>query len=236
MLKRRNCFWTLVISAVATTSAGAQAWKDKQIAEWTPDEARQVLTESPWAKSVAPTLDSGGVQPRAGLGSGGIGMGGVGIGIPGMGRRRMGSGQGTNGSANPDPGQIPALTVRWASAMPVSAAELIAHEVNAPSVDEDHYAIAVYGIPGSMIKGDPNSLGEELKKHATIKREGKKDMKPSSAQILIHDEGPVFLYLFPRSTEITRKDKLEFDAEVGRLKFAAAFLPEEMVYAGKLEL
>jgi len=56
-----------------------------------------------------------------------------------------------------------------------------------------------------MIHGDPNNLGAELKNRAAIKREGKKDMKPSSVEVLMHDEGPVILYLFPRSNEITRK-------------------------------
>jgi hypothetical protein len=87
-----------------------------------------------------------------------------------------------------------------------------------------------------MIHGDPNNLGAELKNRAAIKREGKKDMKPSSVEVLMHDEGPVILYLFPRSNEITRKDKVEFDAEVGQLKFTQDFLPDEMVYQDKLEL
>jgi len=35
------------------------------------------------------------------------------------------------------------------SALPMSSAQLIAHELNAPAVDEDHYAIAVYGVPAA---------------------------------------------------------------------------------------
>ena len=152
-------------------------------------------------------------------------------------RDRGGSGQGSNNGGTPDPSQIPKLTLRWASAMPVSAAELVAREVDAPTVDEGHYAIAVYGFPGNLIKGDPNNLGAELKKSAVIKREGKKDMKPTSVEVLMHDDGPVILYLFSRNTEITRKDvTLQFDAEIGRLKFSQIFVPGEMVYQGKLEL
>jgi len=187
-------------------------------------------------KTVTPAPDGSGRlgQPRVGMGPGGIGIGGVGMGLPGMGRRGMG--RGSNDGATPDSGQMPALTLRWVSALPLSSAQLIAHELNAPSVDEDHYAIAVYGLPSGMIKGDPNNLGAELKNRATIKREGKKDMKPSSVEVLMRDDGPVILYLFPRSNEISRKDKLEFDAEVGRLKFTQDFFPDEMVYQGKLEL
>ena len=156
-----------------------------------------------------------------------------------MGRRggKGGAGRGSSDGGSEDSGQMPTLTLRWVSALPVSSAELIARELNAPAVDEDHYAIAVYGLPSRMIHGDPNSLGAELKNSAALKREGKKDMKPSSVEVLMHDEGPVILYLFPRSNEITRKDKqIGFDAEIGRLKFTRDFFPDEMLYQGKLEL
>ena len=221
---------------VAGGAAGGQVWKDKLIAEWSAEEARQVLTESPWAKGVTPSPGgSGGAgQPRAGMSAGGVGIGGMGIGRHGG---RGGAGRGSNDTGSADAGPMPALTLRWASAMPVIAAELIAREANAPSVDEGQYAIAVYGVPSRTIHGDPNKLGGELKKYAVIKREGKKDMKPSSVEVLIHDEGPVILYLFPRSAEITRQDKqLEFDAQIGGLEVAQSFIPDEMVYQGKLEL
>jgi hypothetical protein len=225
-----------LVAAGGAALMAEQVWKDKPIAEWTAEEARQVLTESPWAKTVTPSPGgSGGAgQQRAGMSAGGMGIGGM-----GMGRRggRGGGGRGSNDTGSADAGPMPVLTLRWASAMPAIAAELIAREANAPTVDEGHYAIAVYGVPGRMIHGDPNSLGGELKKRAAIKREGKKDMKPSSVEVLMHDEGPVILYLFPRSTEITRQDKqLEFNAEIGRLKLAQSFIPGEMVYLGKLEL
>ncbi len=242
MRKRPRCAWIVLVAASgAAMTAGAQVWKDKLIAEWTVEEARQVLTESPWVKTVTPTPDGSGRlgQQRVGMTPGGIGIGGVGIGLPGMGRRggMGGAGRGSNDGGSPDPGQMPTLTLRWVSALPVSSAQLIARELNAPVVDEDHYAVAVYGVPGGMVRGDPNNLGAELKNRAAIKREGKKDMKPSSVEVLIHDEGPVILYLFPRSNEITRKDKqIEFDAEVGRLKFTQDFFPDEMVYQGRLEL
>jgi hypothetical protein len=56
-------------------------------------------------------------------------------------------------------------------------------------------------------------------------------------QVLQRDDGPVFVYLFPRSKEITRLDKrVEFDGQVGRLQFARTFYPDEMTCQGKLEL
>jgi hypothetical protein len=220
------------------SAAGAQVWKDKAIAQWTPEEARQVLTDSPWAKTVTPTLDQSIAPPRTTAGPGGVDIGGVGIGLPGMGRRGI-NGRTARGpqDARSDPAEMPKLKLRWASALPVSSAEFIAHELNAPAVDENDYAIAVYGLPGRMLTGDPESIGAELKKHAAIKREGKKDLKPSGVEVEMRDDGPVIVYLFPRGNEISRNDpQVEFDAEIGRLKIAQAFVPGEMVYRGKLEM
>jgi hypothetical protein len=88
-----------------------------------------------------------------------------------------------------------------------------------------------------MAGGDAKSLANQLKKQATIKRDGKKNLKPSSVEVLQRDDGPVIVYLFPRSKEITRQDKrVEFDAKIGRLQLAQSFYVDDMNYQGKLEL
>lgn len=116
-------------------------------------------------------------------------------------------------------------------------AELKARDVDAPTVDENHYAIAVRGVPRNMLKSDTRAMEGDLKKQAALKRDGKKDLKPSSVQILQRDDGPIIVYLFPRSTEISTSDRrVEFDAQIGRLKFAEPFFTEDMVYDGKLAL
>jgi hypothetical protein len=244
MPNRATCAWIVLIAASgAVIAAGAEAWKDKRIAEWSPEEARQVLAESPWVKTVTPTANESGKagRTRGGAGVDGVGLGGFNLGVPGMGRRSGRNGAGAGAGPGEDGGQnsgaLPTLTLRWISALPISSALLIARELNAPTIDEDHYAIAVYGLPSGFLRGDPDSLGAGLKSHAAIKRDKKKDMTPSSVEVLLRDEGPVVVYFFPRSNEIARKDKqVEFDAEIGRLKFAQSFVPDEMVYQGKLEL
>jgi len=82
-----------VFTTFAALAADDAPWRSKQIAAWSEDDARQVLTESPWVKTFTPTLKAGqdGGQRSNGIGRpGGIGVGGVGIGIPGMGRRGLG--------------------------------------------------------------------------------------------------------------------------------------------------
>jgi len=243
-----NRFLLIGPLSVALLAADVQTWKDKPIPEWTDDETKQVLNESPWVKTVQPTVDrsNGGQSPNRGMGRrGGIGMGGIGVGLPGgMGRRggmgypgggNSGGNRGSNGS---DYSQPPTLKLRWESALPVRAAELKTRETNAPTLDDDkHYAIAVYGVPDRLVTGDTKSLAGQLKKQAVIKRDGKKDFKPSSVEVLQREDGPVFLYLFPRSTEIAAKDKLiEFDAKILRFHLKQPFDLDQMQYRGKLEL
>ena len=235
-----------VLSTFQAVAAG-ESWKDKQIAEWSQDDAKQVLSDSPWVKTATPTISrSASDGPRRSGRGGGFGVGGVGIGLPGvggMGRRGGIGGPGTGGGGSPrgaqtggtnDDSHLPStVTLRWESALPVRGAELKTHDPNAPIVDEDAYAIAVYGLPNRMTLSDP----EQLKKQATLKRDGKKDMKPSRVELLQKDDGPVIVYLFPRTQEITKDDwKILFDAEIGRLKLGQSFYLDDMVYQGKREL
>ncbi|HEY2843392.1 MAG TPA: hypothetical protein VGJ09_07070, partial [Bryobacteraceae bacterium] len=197
-----------------------EAWKDKKIAEWNETDAKQVLSDSPWVKTVTPSVSKPASDSprRSGMGrGGGIGVGGVGISLPGMGRRGGIGGPGTGGGGYPRGGQTsdpnggsggnsnttPTLMLRWESALPVREAELKARETDAPTLDEDHYAIAVYGVPDRIGAGN----SDQLKKQATIKRDGKKDLKPSSVQVLQRDEGKVIVYLFPRTKEIGKDDR-----------------------------
>jgi len=130
------------------------------------------------------------------------------------------------------------LTLRWESALPVREAELKARDVTAPTLDdEDHYAIAVYGIPRGLLRDDSKIMAEDLKRQALLKREGKKDTKPSSVEILLRDDGPVVLYLFPKSAEFDWRDhRIQFDAQLPGLKFTQAFSFDDMTFHGKLEL
>jgi hypothetical protein len=209
-----------VLSALALTAAD-EAWKNKQFPEWTEDDAKALLKDSPWVKTVAATL----VKPS-----------GKDVQVStGFGRRKHRETSDTAAPANAKP---PMLTLRWESALPVREAELKARDVAAPALDdEDHYAIAVYGIPRAMLKDDSKVMAEDLKRQALLKREGKKDTRPSSVEILLRDDGPVVLYLFPKSAEFDWRDhKIEFDAQMPGLKFMQAFSFDDMTFHGKLEL
>lgn len=245
----RGQYGCLVSVSVALLAAGEQPWKDKRISEWSEADARQVLTDSPWAKPVTPKFNrpSGGQRgSRGGMGRIGLGIPGVGIGMGGP--RIGGRGGGVGGRGGPWGGTgdgrgrspeatPPALTVRWESALPVQEAELKSRDANAPSVDEGHYAVAVLGLPTRMVGSDPQDSAGRPKPQAELRRHGKKTIRPSSVRVLSRDDGPLVLFLFPRSREITLADKqVEFRARIGRLELKQTFELGEMKYAGKLEL
>src|SRR5262249_15309947 len=148
-----HCF--LPAFAVAAAFAADETWKAKEIAAWTDDEAKEILTDSPWSKTTTPTIkpaqQQSGARPggmgggrRGGMGGGGIGFrggGGMGrrggIGYPGGGY--PGGGGYPNGGRDGYPGggrqdsdrnfEIPKLTLRWETANTVRAAELKTKEM-----------------------------------------------------------------------------------------------------------
>ena len=236
-----------VFLALLTAAADDEpAWRSKQIADWSVEDSNQVLFDSPWAKTFTPILtapqDSGRRPGGIGRELGEVGRDAIGLAIPGIaGRRATGASQGgespagqSTGSSSSEP---PKLTLRWESAMPVRTAELKVHDNNAPDVDESHYAIAVYGIPDRMIEGDLQKLADQLRNEASLKRDGKKDFKPSSVKVFDMAAGRVVLYLFPMSNEITQADhRVEFTAKIGRLDLDQSFLLDNMVWQSRLEL
>ena len=210
--------WLLAFSA-------DDAWKTKRAAEWSDEETKQVLTASPWAVMVTPTMKK--AEPHA------TGHRGAIAGVPGIGRRRVD--QDPNDTPAPAVNDTPLpLNVRWESGLPIREAELKARETNAPVVDEDHHAIAVYGIPSHLAK-DPQNFADRLKGQATIKREGQKDLKPTHVDVIPRDDGVVVVFLFPRS--LSAKDsRVEFNAQIGQFQIAQSFHLDEMIYQGKPEL
>ena len=84
------------------------------------------------------------------------------------------------------------------------------------------------------------NLARQLKGVATLKRGKKKDLKPSRVRIVRQDqddENATLVYLFRRTTEITRKDgPVLFVAQVGRLVVSQYFFTEDMQIRGEPQL
>jgi len=219
------------------------AWIGKPAAQWTEDEARAILTASPWARKITATItrrltedqlrEAGRMGQPRGVGNEGVDPKNAGPHVS----RNILSGPGGDDRSLESLARPIALELRWESALPIQIAEMKAHETEPPALEGEGYRLAVYGVPGAGFRGDPQQLGEPLKKLAVLRREGKKDVRPLRVEVFQRDEDLVVVYLFPPSAEISRKDgRIQFRAQIGRIVFAEDFNLGEMEFMGKLEL
>jgi hypothetical protein len=216
----KSCGAILAFSTLVL-AAPDQAWKVKPITDWTEADARDVMTDSPWAKTVVATFDDKASPASAAR---------LDVGKRGF------NGRGGQGKA-PVPTRAPRLVLRWESALPMREAELKARDTGAPDIEEGYFAITVYGLPRGTVTDDSKQMGGILKKQAVLRRNAKKDVRPASVQIVLHDDGPVLVYLFEKSDDFNWRDhNIEFDAQVGQWKFTQSFSTDEMMFHGELAL
>jgi hypothetical protein len=214
-------------------AAATPSWKDKPLSQWTLEDAKQLLADSPWVKHLTPHWlpdlspfqreDGGDLNEGVGKGTG---LAGTGL----LGSRREDLAV-KHAHLKPPAAEV---TVRWESALPVRTAEQKAGETDAPVLKGDDYAVAIYGIqaPKKM------NLASLLKDAAFLRRYHKKDIKASRVEVLRHDDDTAtIVYLFPRSVEITKKDGgIEFTAQVGRRWVSQYFYTGEMQFRGETQL
>ena len=234
-MRRRLKAVPLLLAASVLAFAEEPSWKGKPVRQWDSEDAKQVLTDSPWTKSVTPQWvrdlspderrDSGDLEADQGKGVGLEGL--IGIFDPARAAEAV-----ARAHAKPDPGTV---VVRWESARPVRAAEQRLPDPGTPALDSDnYYAIVVYNI----VTPKRWHIEGELKGIAFLKRDKKKDLKP--ARVEVHrKEGDLatVVYLFPRSVEITKRDgNVIFQAQIGRLVVTRIFSTREMQIDDQLEL
>jgi hypothetical protein len=238
----KRLLWLPLIPAVLLL-ADDPAWKTKRPAQWSEEDAQEVLTKSPWARTFSAGLagrqtedqlrDGGDMGQPTGLGFDHVDPAGSGYHLSPK-NIFFGKG-GDDRSPRSLPGTFP-LGLRWETALPVRMAEGKAHQ-DELALDGGGYQIAVFGVPTPDKIGDPRKLGEPLKKDAALRREGKKDARPSRVEAFLREEGIVIIYVFPPSAEITLKDRgVQFEAHIGRIAISQFFDLAQMQFDGKLEL
>jgi hypothetical protein len=237
---RLQLFGLIAILGVLLMAADP-SWKTKPVALWNEEDAKQLLDASPWAKTVKAAIARR--QSEDELRDGGAMGQPHGVGYDGVDPKGSGPKVSPNIFTGPDGRSIRStvqyitLKLRWESALPVRVAELKSGEIAPPTLESDGYRIAVYGVPGANFKRSPKQLGDPLKKEAALKREGKKDEKPSSVEVFQGSDGLVVVYLFPLSGELSKKDgRVEFEAHIGRIIVWHSFDLTAMEFQGKLEL
>ena len=232
-----------LVAALTCLIAADSVWESKPASQWTEEDARQVLTKSPWAKSTKAVITRRLTEEQLREG----GQMGLPRGIGNEGVDPAGSGPKVSpniltgpGGGDRSPRSLPqsiTLQLRWENALPVRLAELRLHEIEPPTLQGDGYSIAVYGVPGGGFKGNPEQLGQPLKNFAALKREGKSDVRPVRVEVFQREIDVVIVYLFPLSAEISKQDqRIRFEAQIGRIVFAQDFDLSEMEFLGKLEL
>jgi hypothetical protein len=232
-------YWLIPCTAFLLVAA-EPAWRSKPVANWTDEDTQQILESSPWAKNVVAGIARRQTEDERREG-GNMGQP-KGVGYDGIEDKKLSLRQEIGNPlvpGKPLPSTAPTirLLVRWESAFPIQAAELKAHAFAPPTLSDDGYSIAVYGVPASYAKGDPISLGKPLKESAFLRREGKSDVRPARVEVFELETSVAVVYLFPLSAEIGKRDAVvEFVALIGRLQVSQHFVVEDMQFQGKLEL
>jgi hypothetical protein len=211
-------------------AAAGPPWKGKNPdpSKWTPAEAEQVLSNSPWSQRANAefphTRDEEPVSAYALPGASQAGIPGRTGGTDG----RWDGGVGKNTGR----GQFPTLSVlvRWDSAAPVRQALAMSHE-STPQESSKSYVITVTGLVSA---GKDQPL-EALMGHSALKVPGRPPIPPEDAKVDAKT-GTLRLY-FPRSPGITASDKdVVFSTRFGSLTVIKKFHLAEMFYQGRLEL
>jgi hypothetical protein len=227
------CLAALAADEVSDKEKDA-SWKKKPMAQWTTEEAKQVLADSPWVKTVqlqivrdlSPDERRAGGNMEADIGKG-VGLAGI-IGLFGSARAEAAI---ARAHAKPDPGKV---VVVWESARPVRVAESKLGDTSAPEVTNDYYAVVVYNVETPKRW----NIERELRGIAALQLYKTKELKPARVEIVRKDGDLAnVVYLFRRSVEITKKDPyIGFRAQIGRLVIWQVFSPQEMQVQGQLEL
>ena len=226
----------------------ASSWQKADPAQWTSEDVYQILNNSPWSKSVRVTVarTAGYGENSAGRGGGtwGEGMPGGGMGRGGWGGGGMGGGTGRGRGGYPS-AEGPAVTVQWASALPVRLAESKSDGGTAdPSAMKpaNEYAVAVIGLPksgfeprGSENDSDDATLADHLKV-ITVLSYGHSRVNPTKVELNQGRDGRAIFY-FDKSEPITAQDKdVEFRITSDRMEIRKKFSTKDMEYRGKLDL
>lgn len=226
---RSGCFY---LAFTTLLLAADPAWKTKDADQWNAAEAKQIITNSPWTKKavakILPKRNENQVRDGGHMG------GGQGVGLEALNPSILVGWNRPSGRFAANMQQRRTLSVCWESPA-VRTAEKKLQLADSFDWDGDYYAIAVYAVPGLE---DQKNLPVELRKGAYLRLDGKKDVLPSRIEVVPTDEKvATVLYLFPRSLEISKRDReIWFVAQIGQLFVEQSFDAAEMQVNGKLDL
>ena len=245
-------FRGMVIASLSAAALwAADFWESKSYTEWSEKEVGKLMANSPWSQKVTVYMSGGrggGGGGGFGGGGGGGGRGGGGFGGAGGGGGGGGGGRGGGGGGFGGGGMPPAtnLFVRWFSSIPVkqamvkskygSEAATAQEAIDYLARQENHYIVAVVGLPGRMA-GFVQRNPDALKENTVLKRKKKEPINPDGIQAQSQEETASFYFMFPKTDEITVDDKdVEFIMKTQRFEVRRKFKLKNMVFNGELSL
>jgi hypothetical protein len=235
--------------------AASDFWDKQKPSEWSDQQKEEIRTKSPWAKKVDAEMAAGG------RGGGGGDSGGDGDDSGGGGGKKRGGGGGGGSKGGVAPagnfGQTPSLEMVWVSAKPVQEA----HHLDLPAKLDNHYVIAVTGIPPQVLnaamkgvggRGGRSGAGADptgatppaapadptagLKRGATLVVKGK-DPQNADAVLSMNNNATVIFGFAKDALPLTVADKeVEFDLKLGTMSAKGKFVMKDMMYNGELAL
>jgi len=223
----------LLVSGLAL---GEDFWVKKDHSQWTDEEVRKILKDSPWARDVIVSAPPGsaltGIAPASNRSLSGIDAENS---AP---AGRGGRGRGARGGDidNGPPEVLLTLNISWRSALPLRRAMA----KNRPELqgtldrEDENYVIVLSGLPARMARVLQNS--EELKQ-STLRRGKKAPIRLAAVDVSPHAQTVDVIFAFPKTERITPEDKdVEVVLKVAQLEVKKKFSLKEMMYNGKLEL
>jgi hypothetical protein len=229
---------------VATTALAEDFWIKKEYMQWSDDEVKKILTDSPWAKDItvsAPMAALGGGARAATQTDSSDETGGGGGRRGGRGGRGGGGGFGDGGGSSD---ALVTLTISWRSALPLRKA-LVRSRLGAGAAvpaeaeqlvknDDPDYVIVVTGVPTGLARTLQNPA---LLEKTTIRAGKKPPVAARGMDVQPHQRSVDLIYVFPKTQPIMADDKeVEIVLKLGQIETKKKFNLKEMVYNGKLEL
>jgi hypothetical protein len=244
---RRIVFLCLTGLLVAGAALGEDFWVKKEYLQWTDEEVKTLLTNSPWAKDVTIAV------PPGALGRGG-GQGREGGATQGNATPvdvESGGGRGGRGGGRSQPGDpltpqdaLYKVNMSWRGALPmrkaVTKSRLGAGNVTPAeaeqiiSKDLEDYVIVLSGVPVNLarVAQNPTTLNQ-----SALKIGKKAPISPKGFNFQPHAQTVDVIYVFPKTTPIVADDKeVEVVLKLGPIEAKKKFTLKDMIYNGKLEL
>ncbi len=236
---------------LACSAFAADFWQKKKYTDWTDDDIRKLMSDSPWAKTVTVALKGFGAPPAVlpmggGGGGGGRRGGGGGGGDAGGEGGGMGAGGGEAGSMmGGSPGTQ--IAIRWRSALPVRQAiarySALREAPNAAAAAEaltrpmQVYSVEIAGLPSKAVPMDP----EQIKDNAELRVKNQSPLRPAEVRIEAQGRNTAVYLLFYRTQAGARAiqladNEVEVFLQLEAGKISKKFKLKDMVFAGQLEL